>query len=158
MRILEGNQSPDEMKLSQNTQIKYQRRSCRGFGKGMTLLELTVVIMVLLSLISILFIGANAWKKGSDRTLCIMNIRNVQNGIRSFSNLYAYSPGQSVPGLQMRIIGLGKFVEATPECPSSGDYTFGEAFGGDTIPPIGELYLECSLASSGHVPSDAEDW
>lgn len=32
---------------------------------GMTLLELTVVILVLLSLISILFIGARAWKKGS---------------------------------------------------------------------------------------------
>ncbi|MGC4017627.1 MAG: prepilin-type N-terminal cleavage/methylation domain-containing protein [Luteolibacter sp.] len=45
--------------------------------KGMTLLELTVVILVLLSLISILFIGAKAWKKGSDRAGCIMNIRNL---------------------------------------------------------------------------------
>ena len=34
---------------------------------GMTLIELTVVILVLLSLISILFVGARAWKKGSDR-------------------------------------------------------------------------------------------
>ena len=33
-------------------------------AKGMTLLELTVVILVLLSLIYILFIGARAWKKG----------------------------------------------------------------------------------------------
>ena len=46
--------------------------------RGMTLLELTVVILVLLSLISILFIGARAWKKGSDRAGCIMQIRNVQ--------------------------------------------------------------------------------
>ena len=44
---------------------------------GMTLLELTVVILVLLSLISILFIGARAWKKGSDRAANIMNIRNL---------------------------------------------------------------------------------
>ena len=29
---------------------------------GMTLIELTVVILVLLSLISILFVGARAWK------------------------------------------------------------------------------------------------
>ena len=49
---------------------------------GMTLLELTVVILVLLSLISILFIGARAWKKGSDRAGCIMNIRNVQQAVR----------------------------------------------------------------------------
>ena len=41
---------------------------------GMTLLELTVVILVLLSLISILFVGARAWKKGSDRSANIMNI------------------------------------------------------------------------------------
>ena len=49
---------------------------------GMTLLELTVVILVLLSLISILFIGARAWKKGSDRSANIMNIRNVQQAVR----------------------------------------------------------------------------
>ena len=51
--------------------------------KGMTLLELTVVILVLLSLISVLFIGARAWKKGSDRAACILNIRNFQQAVRS---------------------------------------------------------------------------
>jgi len=132
------------------------RKSCHA--AGMTLLELTVVILVLLSLISILFIGAQAWKKGSDRTLCIMNISNVQKGVRSFSNLYGHNTGESVPGLQMRIVGLGKFVEKTPECPSSGTYLYGETFGQDTIPPIGEVYLKCSLASSGHVPTNAADW
>ena len=125
----------------------------------MTLLELTVVILVLLSLISVLFVGANAWKKGSDRTLCIMNIRNVQNGIRSFSNLYGHDPGESVSGLQMRVIGLGKFVEDTPSCPASGTYAYGPDFGADTIPPIGELYLQCSLSTtSKHVPTDFADW
>ncbi len=130
----------------------------RGLS-GMTLLELTVVILVLLSLISILFVGANAWKKGSDRTLCIMNIRNVQNGIRSFSNLYGHNPGESVPGLQMRVIGLGKFVEKTPNCPSSGTYNYGSGFGADTIPPIGEVYLQCSLSSTeNHAPADTAAW
>ena len=55
---------------------------------GMTLLELTVVILVLLSLISILFIGARAWKKGSDRSANIMNIRNVQQAARGHENMY----------------------------------------------------------------------
>lgn len=49
---------------------------------GMTLIELTVVILVLLSLISILFIGAKAWKKGSDRAANVINIRNVQQAVR----------------------------------------------------------------------------
>ena len=45
---------------------------------GMTLLELTVVILVLLSLITILFIGARAWKKGSDRSTNLINLRNLR--------------------------------------------------------------------------------
>lgn len=125
----------------------------------MTLLELTVVILVLLSLISILFIGARGWKRGSDRALCIINIRNMQSGVRSFSNMYGYSPGQSVSGLQIRIVGLGKFVEKAPICPAAGNYSYGTAFGVDTVPPVGELYLECDLAGSqGHIPTDYADW
>ena len=56
---------------------------------GMTLLELTVVILVLLSLISILFIGARAWKKGSDRAANILNIRNVQQAVRAHCRMFA---------------------------------------------------------------------
>jgi prepilin-type N-terminal cleavage/methylation domain-containing protein len=54
---------------------------------GMTLLELTVVILVLLSLISILFVGARAWKKGSDRSANIMNLRNTQQAVRGYQNM-----------------------------------------------------------------------
>ncbi len=49
---------------------------------GMTLIELTVVILVLLSLVSILFVGAKAWKQGSDRSANVINIRNVQQAVR----------------------------------------------------------------------------
>lgn len=54
--------------------MKIPLSTCRSvsLATAMTLLELTVVIMVLLSLISILFIGARAWKRGSDRTGCIL--------------------------------------------------------------------------------------
>lgn len=61
-------------------------------------------------------------------------------------------------GLQVRIVGLGKFVKKTPVCPSSGNYTYGGAFGADTIPPAGQLYLGCSLSGSGHIPSSYGDW
>lgn len=64
---------------------------------GMTLLELTVVILVLLSLISILFIGARAWKKGSDRSANIMNIRNVQQAARGHENMYNLDPADPLP-------------------------------------------------------------
>ena len=54
---------------------------------GMTILELTVVILVLLALISILFVGATAWKKGSDRAANLMNIRNCQQAMRGAQNV-----------------------------------------------------------------------
>ena len=56
-------------------------------NKGITLIELTVVILVLLSLISVLFIGARAWLRGSDRAATALIIRNAQIGVRSHSNL-----------------------------------------------------------------------
>jgi hypothetical protein len=126
---------------------------------GMTLLELTVVILVLLSLITILFIGAVAWKNGSDRALCIIHIQKVQKGVRNYANLHGFSEGANVTNLQSQIIGLGRFVEAPPRCPGSGSYTFGQTFGVDTIPPLGDLYMRCSLSvSHDHEPTDYLGW
>ena len=70
---------------------------------GMTLLELTVVILVLLSLISILFIGARAWKKGSDRAANILNIRNVQQAVRGHGNMNGII--QDAPSATPPIVG-----------------------------------------------------
>lgn len=98
------------MKTNNPTSTSHHRivgRRGHAARSGMTLLELTVVILVVLSLISTLFIGAQAWKRGSDKAMCLVQIQNVQKGVRSFSNLYAYSPGQNVTGFQSRIIGLG---------------------------------------------------
>lgn len=121
-------------------------------AKGMTLLELTVVILVLLSLISILFIGARAWKRGSDKAGCIMNIRNVQQAVRSFQNMNAANVGDSLASSD--ITGSGNFLETAPACPGAGTYTYGS-----TIPAVGTLYMTCSLATSEtHVPSQYAGW
>lgn len=126
---------------------------------GMTLLETTVVILVLLTLIAVLFVGARAWKRGSDRAVCIMNLQLIQKGVRGYSNLHDLPPGSNAPGLQSQVIGLGCFVESTPYCPAGGTYTYGQAYGVDTIPPVGTLYMECSLSvSERHTPSVTPDW
>jgi hypothetical protein len=140
-------------------QAKASRLSGRGGLAGMTLLEMTVVILVLLTLINVLFFGAQAWKRGSDRAICIIHIQNVQKGMRSYANLYGLSEGMNAPNLQSQIIGIGRFVESTPVCPGSGDYSFGDTFGNETIPPLGELYMQCTLADSdAHEPLDHSDW
>src|SRR5687768_534880 len=87
---------------------------------GMTLLELTVVILVLLSLISILFVGARAWKKGSDRAGCIMNIRNVQQALRGHQNMTNAQPTDTVT--LSEIIGANGYMTNAPVCPAGGTY------------------------------------
>lgn len=139
--------------------LKKTRRARQHRRRGMTLLELTVVILVLLSLITILFIGARGWKRGSDRSLCVLNIQAVQKGVRSYSNMYGFSENGNAPGLKDQIVGLGRFVESIPACPAGGTYNYGSTFGIDTIPPTGELYMRCTLETTeDHAPKEHDDW
>ena len=137
------------MKLTNTSKMKRKA--------GMTLLELTVVILVLLTLISILFIGARAWKKGADRAGCILNIRNFQQAVRSYANMNAINPGGTCPALGTVIIGAGLFMENAPTCPGAGTYT-GTAL--TAIPAVGTVVLTCSLAAApdNHAPTNVGDW
>jgi hypothetical protein len=121
----------------------------------MTLIEMTVVILVMMSLVVLLFVGAHAWKRGADRAMCIVNLEQVQKGVRSFANLRNHPPGAVVADLESKVIGSGSFFEAMPSCPGGGDYTTL----GDQVPNLGELYLSCSLAASDrHEPEDFSGW
>ena len=101
---------------------------------GMTLLELTVVILVLLSLISILFIGARAWKKGSDRAANILNIRNVQQAVRAHANVRGLAELATLASGD--IVGSGKYLNTVTPPAGLAAYTFGTA-----VPAIGTLYV-----------------
>lgn len=115
----------------------------------MTLLELTVVITVLLALILILFLGAHAWKAGSDRTNCLINIRNVQLAGRSYQNSYAINEGSDFASPM--IIGPNSFIADVPICPGEGSYTYTTTF-----PATGELFMTCDVDS--HVPPSHPGW
>jgi prepilin-type N-terminal cleavage/methylation domain-containing protein len=122
-------------------------------SKGMTLIELTVVILVLLSLISVLFIGAQAWKEGSDRSQCILNIRNAQTAGRSYQNMNQVAVGANYTA-STSVYGAGKFLETAPICPSGGSYTWTT-----TIPTVGSLFMTCSLSGTkNHVPVSTAGW
>jgi prepilin-type N-terminal cleavage/methylation domain-containing protein len=137
------------MKLTNTRSLK--RKS------GMTLLELTVVILVLLSLISILFIGARAWKKGSDRAGCILNIRNVQQAVRGDQNMKNAVPGDTTL-LAANIIGATGYIPKVPKCPSTSTaYTITAA---TVYPAEGSLYAVCpNIATlTDHTPADITGW
>lgn len=148
------------MKLTKtaNTKIK----------PGMTLIEITVVILVLLTLIAVLFIGAGIYKRGADRAACILNIRNIHQAVRADQNLNNRTPAN--PG------GTGTpdtidftnviFSDATneryliePDCPTDGG-----AYTGDAVyPEVGNVATICSTNGAGtgladHFPTDVAGW
>jgi prepilin-type N-terminal cleavage/methylation domain-containing protein len=135
-------------------------QNMKATKSGMTLLELTVVILVLLSLISILFIGARAWKKGSDRAASILQIRNVQQAVRSFSNMNGHNAGDTVATLQADIFGAGKFIENDPTAGSHPAGT-GVAYviaAPTVIPLVGTLYMTADDAEYAPTAGTTDDW
>lgn len=122
---------------------------------GLTLIELAVVILALMLFATILLVGARAWKRGSDRAICIANIAGVQKAVRGFANMSGLNPGDTVPNLELKVVGPDRFFEALPACPAEGVYTLG----GNEIPALGDLYLDCSLSTThSHLPERISDW
>lgn len=128
-----------------------------------------MVIAVLLSLTTVLILGARAWKNGSDRAGCILNIRNVQVSVRSYQNLYGYSAGgmpyaeggtQDIAALMFAkgyITGKSyDAIQGYDPCAGGGFYKRTHP---DVFPPQGQLYINCSLAAQeNHVLIPGTDW
>ncbi len=120
--------------------------------RGMTVVEVTLVMGLLLGLLSILFVGVEAYREGAHRAICLQNLAAVQRAMRSFCNLHEYVPGDTVTDMQDELIGPGKFLEEVVPCPSGGVYSLG----GDQVPQVGTLYMSCSV--SEHIPSSSAAW
>ena len=137
--------------------------------RGLTLLELSVVITILLLLVSLLFIGSRAWRRGSDRSACVMTLRNVQVATRSYQNIYGYTYGgkpyaeNGTQDIAEHLLSKGyietelyKHVRGEAPCPAGGTYICPAP---DDFPEAGQLYMECSLSGSDqHTPNSHADW
>jgi prepilin-type N-terminal cleavage/methylation domain-containing protein len=137
--------------------------------RGLTLLELTVVLIILLALVSIMSVGARAWLRGSERTSCILTLRNVQVATRSYQNLYGYNYGgrpyaeRGTQNIVEHLHNKGyieestyKYSRGTTPCAAGGTYTCPQP---DIFPLEGELFMHCSLSeSANHVPSTLDGW
>ena len=92
----------------------------------MTLLEVTVVILVLLTLVGIVFAAGNGWKNGTDRARCVLPIRQMQMSVRGYAVTIGAAPGtdlaQRSPPLSLlgELVGPGKYVPELPTCSSNG--------------------------------------
>jgi prepilin-type N-terminal cleavage/methylation domain-containing protein len=136
---------------------------------GFSLLELTVVIAVLLSLTTVLVLGARAWKNGADRTCCILTIRNVQTSVRSYQNLYGYNAGGmpyaegGTQDIAAHMFAKGYItgktydeVQGFAACSGGGNYS---RLHPDVFPAPGDLYIKCSLATEqDHMLDPGPEW
>lgn len=137
--------------------------------RGLTLLELTLTISVLLVLIVLLFISSRAWKRGSDRASCVLTLRNVQMATRSYQNLYGYEYGGhpyadgGTRNIASHLYQKGYIerklylkAQGIEGCDGGGTYNCPSS---DVFPPAGQLYMKCSLAESAdHILSAEADW
>ena len=157
--------------------MKLTNTKANKSSKGMTLIELTVVILVLLSLISVLFIGARAWMRGSDRANAAILIRNAQQGVRSHSNILGLDTsgtsvdyaaghlalfGTAAPrSLDQEVFGPSRFVETPadgtlPVHPDNGN-TF--IAGPDTlafVPALGNPYITSMTEATFFLPPNLQ--
>ena len=149
-------QTPLYSDFQQRLPMVDYRKNLKG---GMTLLELTVVILVLLSLVAILFVGARAWRIGSDRALNILNLRNVQQAVRAHANTRTLAIGGSLDVTE--IIGAGKYLGSVIS--PNNDIIYLGKFSA-SVPAIGSLYLSPgyldAAAISNYAPAEAlyADW
>src|SRR4051812_3277256 len=125
-------------------------RSRRLHAAGMTLIEISLVIALLLGLIAVVFLGIGSYRKGSDRAKCKMQLAAVQKAVRSQANFQNLDIAASFPTTEA--FGPGKALENQPTCPSGGTY----AWTGD-IPLLGVPYGSCDFVDSDGVTNHAID-
>jgi type II secretory pathway pseudopilin PulG len=133
--------------------------------RGLTLIELTIVLAVMMALLAILFVGARAWRMGSDRSSCILNQRSMQMAVRSYQNMHGLRNGPLPNGESLpEALRSREFINdylyqcaiGAAVCPGGGEYTIEDP---SQFPEYGVLFMTCSLAElRGHIPADTSDW
>src|SRR4029078_9137719 len=132
-------------------------RSRRFKAAGMTLIEISLVIALLLGLIAVVFLGIGSYRKGSDKAKCRMQLAAAQKAVRSQANFQNLDTGSVFATTDA--FGPGKALENEPTCPSGGTYTWV-----GTIPGIGAAYASCDFTDPDGVAthvlaaSDTKDW
>lgn len=141
-----------------NTHSTLNRRlSLRYNRSGMTLIEISLVIALVLGLIAVVFLGLGSYRQGADRAKCKMQLAAVQKAVRSGANMQNLNIGATLA--EASVFGAGLLMENAPVCPSGGAYTW---LG--TVPTLGTPYGNCDFAGSGatstHVlaATDTTDW
>ncbi len=129
--------------------------------RGATLIELTVVISMILSLISALFVSAKYYKEAADKSSCVTQISHLQKAVRAYQNLNGLATGDSISSSDF--YGEGKPYRVAAFCPLGG----GKYNILDEIPSTGVAFATCLEydesngsvdKSQAHTPVSTAGW
>jgi type II secretory pathway pseudopilin PulG len=155
MSLISNQQQHDELMKTYPTRTKHLNK--KFSNSGMTLIEISLVIALLLGLIAVVFMGIGSYRKGADQATCRIRLAQVQKAVRAHSNFQNLAIGAAFA--QADAFGVGKAMENAPVCPSGGVYTWLA-----NIPAINTPYGNCNYAGDGpsntHVltPANTTDW
>jgi len=143
-----------DCKIHNNMKINIAHTSNRSIAKrfnrsGMTLIEISLVIALLLGLIAVVFMGIGSYRTGADKAKCKMQLAAVQKAVRSGANLQDLAIGATLASSD--VFGTGKLMENPPVCPGGGAFTWGSV-----VPAIGTAYGTCALHAL--TTADTTDW
>jgi type II secretory pathway pseudopilin PulG len=113
-------------------------------NSGMTLIEISLVIALLLGLISVVFLGLGSYRKGADTARCKMQLAAVQKAVRSHANFRNLNVGDPVAA-GIDIFVPGSIMEVEPICPSGGTYAWD-----GRVPEIGIPFGDCSFSDGAN--------
>jgi prepilin-type N-terminal cleavage/methylation domain-containing protein len=130
--------------------------------KGLTLIELSIVVSLILSLISILFYGMASYKDQSDAARCKVKLSQLHKNIRSFGNFNEVTPGQnwnskSIGGVAIDfntefVLPMLTTDPSALKCPTGINY---DAVNIVTCPKVGALAYDCPVTVVTHSLANA---
>ena len=123
-------------------------------ASGMTLIEISLVIALLLGLIAVVFLGLGNYRRGADKARCKIQLSQVQKAIRAYANFNNIDVGVALPS---GAFGPGLAMEVEPTCPAAGNYSWET-----NVPATGTPFGTCDYNTGGmdHSLSTTEtvDW
>ncbi len=116
------------------SRIKKSGGQLQGYGLALAglIIGYITIPLIILQLISILFVGARAWKRGSDRAACLMNQRAIVSQLSNYCAQHDLKPGDPIQ------LDEALSSETKSNCPSGGQLQIA-----DTMPEPGEDYVTC---------------
>ena len=145
------------MQIHTKNQMGLSRRLRRA--SGMTLIEISLVIALLLGLIAVVFMGLGTYRKGADKAKCRIQLAQTQKAIRSYANFQNLQGAAAAAFGKAQAFGAGLAMETEPVCPSGTAYAWATG-----LPAIGSPFGTCPFIDADTVTNhvlataDTQDW